>query len=219
MFRTVIFDWDGTLADTKKAVIQSFQRVLTEAGCKVDDEFIVRRIGIGTKKTIIETFRECHKKLDVMTLEKLAKEKIRIQIELGNSVKLLDGAFDLLETLRGKSKIALATMSGRKVINKLLQDKRIKRYFEIVVSADDVSKPKPDPEVFNVSAIKLGVKPEDCVVIEDSVFGLKAAKAAKMRCIAVLSGAYSREELEKEQPDLIVNSLVEKKAILRFIFN
>jgi len=219
MFRAVIFDWDGTLADTKKAVIQSFQSVLTEAGCKVGDEFIVRRIGIGTKKTIIETFRECHKKLDAMTLEKLAEEKVRIQIELGNSVKLLDGAFDLLETLRGKSKIALATMSGRKVIDELLQEKRINRYFEIVVSADDVSNPKPDPEVFTVSAIKLGVKPKDCVVIEDSVFGLRAAKAAKMRCIAVPSGAYSREELEKEQPDLIVNSLAEKETILHFIFN
>ena len=76
MIQAVIFDWDGTIADTKKAVIQSFQKVLTEAGCKVTDEFILRLMGIGTKKTIIEAFKECNKRLDVSTLEKLAEEKV-----------------------------------------------------------------------------------------------------------------------------------------------
>ncbi|MGD2066968.1 MAG: HAD-IA family hydrolase, partial [Candidatus Bathyarchaeota archaeon] len=90
-------------------------------------------------------------------------------------------------------------------------------YFEVVVSADDVANPKPDPEVFLLTAKKLGVDPEDCVVVEDSVFGVRATRAANMKCIAVPSGVYSIEELEKEQPDLIINSLLEKKKILDFI--
>jgi len=218
MVKAVIFDWDGTLADTRKAVIQSFQTVLTEAGCRVSDEFIVRLMGIGTKKTIIEAFRECHMRLDVSTLEKLAEEKVRIQAELADIVRLFDGVAELLEALHGKTKLALATMSGRKVVDQLLADKRIRECFDVVVTADEVSKPKPDPEVFMVSAARLGVDPEDCVVMEDSIFGLRAAKAAKMRCIAVPSGAYSIEELVEEQPELIVNSLAEKDAILQFIF-
>ena len=218
MVKAVIFDWDGTLADTRKAVIQSFQTVLTEAGCRVSDEFIVRLMGIGTKKTIIEAFRECHMRLDVSTLEKLAEEKVRIQAERADIVSLFDGAAELLEALHGKTKLALATMSGRKVVDQLIAAKRIRECFDVVVTADEVSKPKPDPEVFMVSASMLGVDPEDCIVVEDSVFGVRAAKASKMRCIAVPSGAYSREELVEEQPELIVNSLAEKEAILQFIF-
>jgi HAD superfamily hydrolase (TIGR01509 family) len=218
MTKAVIFDWDGTLADTQKAVVQSFQRVLGEAGCRVSDEFIERLIGIGTKKTIIEAFRECHRRLDVSTLEKLAEEKINIQAELADLVNLFDGATDILEKLQGKTKIALATMSGRKVIDKLLSEKRLREYFDVVVTADDITKPKPDPEVFLVSAAKLGVKPEDCVVVEDSVFGVKAAKTAEMWCIAVPSGFYSREELQEENPDVMIESLAEKEKILRFVF-
>ena len=218
MAKAVIFDWDGTLADTRKAVVQSFQTVLKEAGCNVNDKFIERRMGIGTRKTILEAFRECKMKIDVSTLEKLAEEKIRIHAELADIVNLFDGVTELLEELQGKTKIALATMSHRKVVDRMLPAKKIRRYFEVVVTADDVTKPKPDPEVFLVSAAELGVKPEDCVVVEDSVFGVQAAKAAMMRCIAVPSGVYSREELEKENPDLIVGSLVEKGKILDFIF-
>jgi beta-phosphoglucomutase-like phosphatase (HAD superfamily) len=123
-----------------------------------------------------------------------------------------------LEELKDKTKIALATMSSRKVIDKILPEKKIRQYFDVVLTADDVTKPKPDPEVFLVSAAKLGVKPKDCIVVEDSVFGVRAAKIAEMQCIAVPSGFYSREELQKENPDLIVSSLIEKGIILRFVF-
>jgi HAD superfamily hydrolase (TIGR01509 family) len=218
MTEAVIFDWDGTLADTRKAVVQSFQKVLKETGCTVSDEFIERRMGIGTKKTILEAFRECQMRIDVSTLEKLAEEKIRIHAGLADIISLFDGATDLLEELQGKTKIALATMSNRKVVDSLLPAKEIRGYFDVVVTADDVSNPKPDPEVFLVSAAELGVKTENCVVVEDSVFGVRAAKTAGMRCIAVPSGVYSREELREENPDLIVGSLAEKDKILDFVF-
>jgi len=219
MIKAVIFDWDGTLADTKKAVVQSFQKVLVEAGCVVSDEFIERRMGIGTKKTIEEAFRECNMRFDDEMLENLAREKIKIQVSLTEIVDLFEGAAELLEELQGRAKIALATMSGRKVVDKILPEKRITTYFDVVVSADEIVNPKPDPEVFRVSAKKLGVDPKDCVVVEDSVFGVRAAKAAEMKCIAVPSGAYSGEELQQENPDLMINSLTEKERILDFIFS
>lgn len=219
MIKAVIFDWDGTLADTKKAVVQSFQKVLGETGCVVSDEFIERRMGIGTKKTIEEAFRECNMRFDDEMLENLAREKIKIQVSLTEIVDLFEGAAELLEELQGRAKIALATMSGRKVVDKILPEKRITTYFDVVVSADEIVNPKPDPEVFRVSAKKLGVDPKDCVVVEDSVFGVRAAKAAEMKCIAVPSGAYNIEELQEENPDLMINSLTEKERILDFIFS
>jgi HAD superfamily hydrolase (TIGR01509 family) len=217
MAKAVIFDWDGTIADTKKAVIQSFQKVLTEAGCKVTDEFILRLMGIGTKKTIIKAFKECNKRLNVSKLEKLAEEKVNIQSELTDIVRFIDGAIELLEALFGKTKIALATMSSRRVVEKILSEKKIKKYFDVVVTADEVNKPKPNPEIFLLSATKLGVDQKDCVVIEDSIFGVRAAKKAKMKCVAVPSGVYNKEELEQEHPDFVVKSLVEKKVVLDFI--
>ena len=218
MVKAVIFDWDGTLADTKKAVVRSFQKVLVEAGCVISDEFIERRMGIGTRKTIEEALKDCNVRFDDTMLENLAAEKIRIQARLTNIVSLFDGAIELLEELQGRIKIALETMSSQKVVAKLLSEKRIGGYFDVVVSADEIFSPKPDPEVFFVSAARLGVAPEDCVVVEDSVFGVRAAKAAEMKCIAVSSGAYSREELQEENPDLMINSLVEKERILHFVF-
>lgn len=217
MIKAVIFDWDGTLADTRNAVVQSFQSVLKKAGCNVNDKLIERLIGIGTKKTIIEAFKECNLRIDVLKLEKLAQEKITIQTELSNLVNLFPGVTELLEALKGKTKIGLATMSGRQVINKLLSEKKLEAYFEVVVSADDVENPKPDPEAFLATAKSLGVDPKECVVVEDSVFGIIAAKAANMKVIAVSTGVYNKKELGKECPDMLIESLVDTEKILSFV--
>ena len=218
MFKAVIFDWDGTLADTKKAVVESFKKVLGEVGCTVSDEFIERRIGTGTSKTLEDVLRYCKITFDDEMLEKLVRKKVRLQTELFEIVNLFEGATELLDALHGRIRIALATMSSRKVIDKLLLEKGIEKYFDVVVTADEVHKPKPDPEIFLVSAIKLNVDPEDCLTVEDSIFGVKAAKAARMKCIAIPSGAYTKEELKNENPDLLVNSIIEKEKILDFIF-
>lgn len=218
MVNAVIFDWDGTLANTKKAVLYSFQEVLRKSGCVVPNEAIEKWIGVGTKKTFEKVLEDCNIKFDELMLEKLSNEKISIQLGLTNTVTLFDGVKDLLEELYGKIKIALATMSSKKVVNKLLSEKGIKNYFDVILSVDDVDSPKPDPEVFLVSAKKLGVTPKDCVVVEDSVFGVQAAKVAGMKCIAVSSGAYNSEELQKEKADLVISSLKEKDKILGFIF-
>lgn len=219
MIEAVIFDWDGTLADTKWAVVQAFQKVLVEVGCSVSDRFIERLMGVGTKMTIEKAFKKCNIVFDDELLEHLVKDKIESQVELFEKVSLFEGATELLEELQGRTKIALATMSGRKVINKLLPEKNVETCFDVVVTADDISKPKPNPEVFVVSAAKLGVDPKDCVVLEDSVFGVRAAKEARMKCIALPSGAYSKDELLKENPDLIVDAITEKEKILHFIFS
>ncbi|MDX1813422.1 MAG: HAD hydrolase-like protein [Candidatus Bathyarchaeia archaeon] len=67
-------------------------------------------------------------------------------------------------------------------------------------------------------ATKLDLEPEHCVIMEDSVFGLRAAKEAGMKCVALLSGAASKSELEQKQPDIMVASLEQKEVILKFIF-
>ena len=219
MFDAVIFDWDGTLADTKRVVVDSFQKTLEEIGCKVNDKFIARRIGIGTKNTFKEALKIVNITLDNKALDELVKKKIKIQLALAEKVNLFEGAVDLLNSLYNRVKIALATMSNREVVNKLLSEERVGKYFEVVITADEVLQPKPNPEVFLECAKKLQCLPEKCVVIEDSLFGVKAAKKAKMRCIAIPSGTYTIEELGDLKPDLVVNSINEKEKILNFILD
>ena len=217
MFKAVIFDWDGTLADTKKVVVESFQRVLTQIGCIVTDEFLERRIGTGTRKMLEDSLNKCNITFNNKMLEGLAEKKITLQTELSASVTLFEGATSLLDALYGRVKIALATMSSRPVIDKLLSEKKIKKYFKTIVTATEISKPKPHPEIFLLAAAKLNIPPQHCVVIEDSIFGVKASKKAKMKCIAIPSGAYTKKELQKEKPDLLIDSLTQTDKILNFI--
>jgi len=217
MFKAVIFDWDGTLADTRRTVTESFRRVLSEAGYTISDEFIDRRIGVGTRKIMEDALRECGIDFDEEELERLVERKIEFQTELTGAVDLFEGAVELLDALYGRVKIALATMGPKKVVDRLLSEKSIRRYFDVVVTADEVPKPKPNPEIFLKAARRIKVRLEECLVVEDSIFGVKAAKAAGMGCVAVPSGAYTAEELRKEEPDLLINSLKEKERIMELI--
>jgi beta-phosphoglucomutase len=217
MFEAVIFDWDGTLADTRQVIVYSFQKALSEVNCKISDEFIERRIGIGSAETFIEILRSTRIRFDEALITSLVENKIQAEIEMSHRVKLFDGSLDLLESLHGKVKLGLASMNNRDVIDHMLKAMNIQRYFDAVLTTEDISNPKPDPEIFLKCALKLRSSPDKCVVVEDSIFGVKAAKAARMGCVAVLTGVYSREELKKENPDLILNSLTEKGEVLNFI--
>mgnify|MGYP000014569101 CR=1 FL=1 len=217
MFEAVIFDWDWTLADTKRFLISSFQKALREVGCNVSDRFIERRIGSGAKNTLREALEASDIKPTDELIEKLLERKIEVQLSLTETVRLIDGAMELLTSLYGKVRMALATMSNRPVIDRLLQEKGVGKFFDVVITVDEVNRPKPDPEIFLKCAEKMNVPPAKCVVVEDSIFGVEAARRAGMKCIAIPSGAYSIDELRERKPDLIVDSLKEKEKILNFI--
>jgi HAD superfamily hydrolase (TIGR01509 family) len=218
MFEAAIFDWDGTLADTRQVVVASFQKALSCTHCKTSDKIIERLIGIGSVETFREILRSSNTGFDERLIKSLVKKKIQNEIELSGKVKLFAGAIALLEALHGKVKLGLASMNDRAVINHMLKTTNTQKFFDVFVTADDIAEPKPDPEIFLKCALELGSKPDKCVVFEDSIFGVKAAKTAKMSCIAVLTGVYSQKELEKAKPDLVVNSLKEKNEILNFLF-
>ena len=218
MFEAVIFDWDGTLADTRQVVVASFQKALSEVHCEISDKFIERLIGIGSAETFREIMRASQTNFDETLIRRLVEKKIQNELEMSDKVKMFSGSLELLEALRGKVKLGLASMNDRAVINHLLKITNTQRFFDIVVTAGDIVKSKPNPEIFLKCALKLGSKPDKCVVVEDSIFGVEAAKTAKMGCIAVLTGVYSQKELKKANPDVIVDSLKEKTEVLNFIF-
>ena len=196
----------------------SFHSALREVlGIDVEDEFIKRRIGVGAAWTFREILRARGLPADDQVIRSLVSVKVRVAIQEAGKVKLFPGALELLESLNGKVKMGLASMNNRAVIDTLLDSLGVSQFFTAVVTVDEVTVSKPDPQIFLKTAQKLATIPEKCVVLEDSIFGVKAAKAGNFACIAVIQGAYSREELADAKPDIIVNSLREKDGILRYI--
>ncbi len=217
MFEAAIFDWDGTLADTRKAIISSFQKALKEINLEVPTKFIERRIGVGASETFREILLAANRRVDDNIIKQLVEQKSKVQIDLAGEVTLFDGTRELLEALRGKVEIGLASMNNRTVIMHLLQNNGLVDCFDVVLTVEAVSHSKPEPEIFLKTAEHLKVNPQRCVVFEDSIFGVKAAKSADMGCIAVTTGVYKKEELEMERPNLVVESL-RNRQILPFIF-
>jgi beta-phosphoglucomutase len=213
MFEAVIFDWDGTLGDTRQVIVIAFQKALSEINCKVSDEYIERRIGIGAADTFRDILRSAKMQFDEKLIQRLVERKSQFEIELTDQVKLFPGARELLEALQGKVKMVLASMNNRSVIIHLLKAKDLEKYFDAVLTAESISHSKPDPEIFLKAASNLKARPEKCVVVEDSIFGVKAAKSANMGCISVVTVVFSKLELEKEQPDLTVKTLKDKQII------
>ena len=216
MFEAVIFDWDGTLADTRQVIVISFQKALSEINCNVSDGYIERRIGIGAAETFRDVLKSSNKPFNEKLVQNLIDRKSQLEIELTSQVKLFPGAKELLSALQGKVKLGLASMNNLSVITHMIDKFSLKKYFEVILTANSVSHSKPNPEIFLKTSSELKTKPEKCAVFEDSIFGVEAAKSANMGCVAVTTGVYTKKELEKEKPNLIVSTLNDSQ-ILPFV--
>jgi beta-phosphoglucomutase len=217
MFSAVLFDWDGTLADTRQAILLSFRRALDKVNVQVPDAFIERRIGTGAEQTFREILQSKAKDFDDTLIKSLVHEKIRAEIDLGNTISLLPGVPILLKSLEGKLPLALASMNNRAVIDHLLDRLNLRCFFNVIVTVEDVSLFKPHPEIFLKCASRLNVPPQRCLVVEDSVFGVKAAKTAGMSCLAVSTGAYKETELAELDPEMLVSCLSDTESVLNFM--
>jgi len=217
MIRAVIFDFDGTLADTRENILNAYRRVISEQGCVVSDDYVERKIGIGGRMVLKNIFDENKIPHNEDFIKKNLARIETLRIEAIDKIRIFSGTLPLLDGLYKKFKLALATMSTGNIIDLLLQKRGMKKYFDVVVTARDVTLAKPHPEIFLTCAKKMGKKPKQCVVVEDSIFGVEAAESAGMQCIAVTTGSYSSEELLDAGADLIVDSVENKSEILKFL--
>ena len=133
------------------------------------------------------------------------KKEALFRSRIKNNLRLFPGVLKLLETQRAASfGIALASSAPGENIDLILRSLRIEGYFDGVVSSEQVTRGKPDPEVFLLAAERLGATPAHCIVIEDAAAGVEAARAAGMRCIAV-TNTHPREALAKA--DVVTDNL------------
>jgi sugar-phosphatase len=183
--KTIIFDMDGILIDSeplwKIAEIEAFAKVGLDVTTKSLEESVGLRID--------EVVKIWHKKVQWTnkTPKEVEDDIVNILIrEIKIQGKELPGVTDLLKSLKSKGyKIGLATSSYQRIIDAVLEKLNIAEYFDICHSAEFEVHGKPHPSVFMSAADKLGVSPLDCLVFEDSLNGVIAAKAARMKVIAV----------------------------------
>ncbi len=192
-----IFDLDGTLVDTIPLHIESGLYALRKYGLNfVDPKDVRDEIGKSFHDIVLDICR----KYNIPISEELIKDIWQIKhlyfLKNIHKVKLLPGVLELLEFLRNNhSKIALASSSPKDSVKAILDHFNLWGYFDVVLTADDVSKAKPDPEIFLRAKEKLGCN--DCIVIEDSLYGVIAGKKAGCKVYAVLTGVGKRKDLEK----------------------
>ena len=177
-----IFDLDGLLADTECLHCRAYQMALSEHGVELlDADYAEHWVRFGNGIADWVTLRGLT--LDPQAL-RLRKAGHYLDL-LASSLRPMEGALELLESLRGKMRIALASSSYRDAIDGVLAGLGIGRFFEVIVSGLDVARVKPAPDIFLKAAGDLGVAPEQCLVFEDAEKGIIAAHRAGMRCIAV----------------------------------
>jgi beta-phosphoglucomutase family hydrolase len=196
MIRAVIFDMDGVIAETEYVHIEAEKQTMLKYGVRISEDELHEYTGTTAKLMFTELIKKYG--LDA-TFEEMFKVKEKILFELmEKGVQPTKGVVDLLLELRKrKIKLAVASSSHRKMIEYVLKTLKITGLFESVVGAEDIERSKPDPEIFQVSAKRLEVKPEKCLVVEDSRLGVEAAKSAGMKCLGYVNPSSGKQDLSK----------------------
>jgi beta-phosphoglucomutase len=203
--KAVIWDMDGVIADTGAAHFAAWRQVMAELGRPFDEADFRRIFGIVNPDAIRLLLGETVSSYEIARIserkETLFREAVQVQ------VSLLPGVETWLERLRQQGyRQAIASSAPRANIEVLLRVLNIEPYFQATVSADDVTKGKPDPAIFLKAAAALGVSPARCVVVEDAVAGVEAARRAGMICLAV---ATTQPAERLSDADLVVKRLTE----------
>ena len=190
----VIFDMDGVLLDSEPYICEAACRMFAERGLQVQPEDFLPFVGAGENRFVGGVAEKYGHPVDIEEV-KARTYAIYLDIIRGR-LEPLPGVLAFIDKCRAMNKkLALATSADRiKADGNLREIGLPAETFEAVVTGEDVVHKKPDPEIFLSAAEKLSLDPARCLVVEDAVNGVQAAKAAGSRCLA-LTTSFSREQL------------------------
>jgi beta-phosphoglucomutase len=182
--RAFVFDMDGTLVDNMRFHGAAWQTMLAENGIETDaHDFLVKTAGKTNREIIPNFFRDATE--DRLLELGLRKETIYRELFLPER-RAIDGAIEFLTAAQTLGvKMAVATAAPVANMEFILDGLDLRRFFDAVTTAADVSHGKPNPEVFLKSAEKLGVEPKHCLVFEDAINGFEAAHRAGMKSVGI----------------------------------
>lgn len=193
--RGIIFDMDGVLVDSEPFICRAACMMFAELGLSVKAEDFTPFIGTGENRFIGGVAEKYGFPVEI---EKVKKRTYDIYLEIiKGALKPLPGVHEFIHLCRSTGKrLAVASSADlRKVKGNLAEIGLSFKTFEAVITGEDVARKKPFPDIFLLAAEKLQIKPQECLVVEDAVSGVAAAKAAGAKCLA-LTTSFDRKALE-----------------------
>lgn len=205
--KAVIFDMDGVIIDSEPIHFEVDMQTMKDFGCGISKEELNKYV--GTTNEYMWTDIKNKYKLDksVEEIINYRSEMVKRKV-IESDLAPIEGIIDLLKDLKDKNiPAAIASSSPKDFIKVVVSKFELEDYFSCILSGEEVENGKPAPDIYVETAKKLGIPPEECIVIEDSKNGVLAAKKAGMKCIGFKNPNSGDQDLSKA--DCIVNSILD----------
>lgn len=214
MVKAIIFDMDGLMLDTENIALESWNKASKDFGYDISRELMIRAIGttvLDTKKLLIDNMGSEFPFDEIREVRmKHTKEYMEV-----HGVPVKKGLIEFLEYCSSENiSMAVATSTSRIYAKELLQKASIIKYFHAIVCGDEIEKGKPEPDIFLEASRCLDVRPEECIVMEDSEKGILAASRANMIPIWI-PDIITDSTIAEENAKYICESLIEAKELLK----
>jgi HAD superfamily hydrolase (TIGR01509 family) len=203
----VVFDLDGVLVDSEHVWDEARKELAAKRGGRWHDRASRDMMGMSS----LEWSRYMRDEIGLREPpEEISAEVVRRLEEIyRRELPLVEGARGAVERLAARWPLALASSSNRELIDLVLELSGLARHFLVTVSSEEVARGKPAPDVYLEAARRLGVPPERCAAIEDSANGIRSAKAAGMRVLAIPNPQYPPEDDALALADEVLRSIAE----------
>jgi HAD superfamily hydrolase (TIGR01549 family) len=205
--KAVIFDWDGTLIDSNKAIYKTYSECLKRLK--------LPKLSLSKFKILYESdYRRFEVKIGITPDKRKISDRIWLEFYDKQKLNLFPGIKKILMKIKNYYLLGLVTGGSLKRIKEDLRRHELDNIFDVVITGDDCSKKKPDPEPLINCIKKLGIEPKNCIYVGDMDGDIIAAKKAGMVSVAVSWGCLNGSELKKINPDCVVKSLDELEEII-----
>lgn len=214
MIKAIIFDMDGLMIDSERVTFECYQERLKDMNLTMDEEFYKTLLGKPIKG-IYQRFYDVYG--NDFPIENVIQDVHQLMAERFETegVPVKKGLVELLHYLKDNNyKTIVATSSNRDRVDKILAQAKITEFFDDSICGDEVTKGKPNPEVFLKSCQKLGVNVDEAIVLEDSEAGIQASYDANIKVICIPDMKYPEKQYEKKTFK-ILKDLTEVTAYLK----